>query len=178
MIENPSDARGPDQTDAPEPPSKSSRKREMHALQALGEQLVALSAERLGKVPLPDALRQAVLDARRFTKHEARRRQMQYIGKLMRSVDADAIRAAIGRAIGDSKEAVALMHRCERWRDRLLDDDGALTEFLGEHPRADAQQLRATIRAARRERDTGEPPKHVRALYRWLHDTLGAEAGQ
>lgn len=161
-----------------ERPSKTQRKQAMTALQALGAELVKLAPEQRARIELPDALREAIAFFDRIASHEARRRQMQYIGKLMRAVDADAIRAAIGRATGESKDAVALMHRCERWRDRLLDDDGALTEFLGEHPQADAQRLRSTIRAARRERDTGEPPKHARALYRWLHDILSAEAGR
>jgi ribosome-associated protein len=161
-----------------ERPSKTQRKQAMTALQALGAELGRLAPEQRARIELPDALREAIDFLDRLAGFEARRRQMQYIGKLMRAVDGDAIRAAIGRATGDSQEAVALMHRCERWRDRLLADDGALTEFLGEHPQADAQQLRSTIRAARRERDAGEPPRHVRALYRWLHDTLSAEAGQ
>lgn len=159
-------------------PSKTQRKREMTALQALGAELVKLAPEQRARVELPDALRDAIAVLDRIASFEARRRQMQYIGRLMRSVDADAIRAAIGRATGDSKEAVALMHRCERWRDRLLDDDGALTEFLAAYPQADAQRLRSTIRAARRERDAGGPPKHARALYRCLHEVLSAESAR
>ncbi|GAB4469688.1 MAG: ribosome biogenesis factor YjgA [Burkholderiaceae bacterium] len=159
-------------------PSKTQRKREMTALQALGAELVKLAPEQRARIELPDALRDAIAVLDRIASFEARRRQMQYIGRLMRSVDADAIRAAIGRATGDSKEAVALMHRCERWRDRLLDDDGALTEFLAAYPQADAQRLRSTIRAARRERDAGGPPKHTRALYRGLHEVLSAESAR
>lgn len=158
-----------------ERPSKTQRKRETSALQALGAELAKLAPAQRARIELPDALREAIDFLDRIASFEARRRQMQYIGRLMRAVDADAIRAAIGRATGDSKEAVALMHRAERWRDRLLDGDAALTEFLGEHPQVDAQRLRSTIRAARRERDAHEPPKHARALYRWLHDTLRAE---
>jgi ribosome-associated protein len=158
-----------------ERPSKTQRKQAMDALQALGAELIRLAPEQRARIDLPDALRDAIDFVDRIASFEARRRQMQYIGRLMRSVDADAIRAAIGRATGDSKEAVALMHRAERWRDRLLVDDGALTEFLGAHPQTDAQRLRATIRAARRERDSQKPPKHARLLYRWLHDILSAE---
>jgi ribosome-associated protein len=161
-----------------ERPSKTQRKQAMAALQALGAELVGLTREQRARIDLPEALRDAIEFFDRIASREARRRQMQYIGRLMRTVDADAIRAAIGRATGDSKEAVALMHRAERWRDRLLDDDAALAEFLGAHPLADAQRLRSTIRAARRERAAGQPRKHARELYRWLHDTLGAEAGQ
>lgn len=168
MIENPSDARGPDQTDAPEPPSKSSRKREMHALQALGEQLVALSAERLGKVPLPDALRQAVLDARRFTKHEARRRQMQYIGKLMRNVDPEPIQARLDAFNGVSRAEVARQHQLERLRDEFLDDEKTISAIHEIWPDADLQQLRVLRRNALRERSLSKPPRAYRELFRVL----------
>lgn len=147
----------------------------MSELQALGAALAALAPDQRARIELPDALREAIDLLDRIASHEARRRQMQYIGRLMRAVDAEAIRAAIAHATGNSKEAVALMHRAGRWRDRLLDDDAALTEFLGEHPHADAQRLRSQIRAARRERDAGEPPRHARALYRGLHDILSGQ---
>jgi ribosome-associated protein len=153
-------------------PSKTQRKKDMHALQALGEELVGLSRDQLAGIDLPDELREAIAFAHRVTSHEGRRRHMQYIGKLMRTVDADDIRAAIGRATGASRVAVALMHLAERWRDRLLADDEALTDFMAERPGADVQWLRATIRAARREHGAGQPPKHARVLYRWLHDEL------
>ena len=110
-----------------ERPSKTQRKKEMHALQALGQQLVDLSRDQLARVELPEELREAIGFAHKVTSHEGRRRHMQYIGKLMRRVDADEIRAAIGRATGESRAAVALMHFAERWRDRLLADDEALT---------------------------------------------------
>lgn len=169
MIDDSTDeARGP----AADPPSKTRRKKEMHALQALGQQLVSLSAEQLARIELPEELREAIAFTHRVTSHEGRRRQLQYVGKLMRQVDADAIRDALGRATGESRAAVALMHLAERWRDRLLDDDDALTAFLTDHPAADAQWLRSTIRAARREQQPGNAPKHARLLYRWLHDVL------
>lgn len=163
---------GGDGAEDRERPSKTQRKRDMHALQALGQQLVDLSRDQLAKVELPEELRDAIDFAHRVTSHEGRRRHMQYIGKLMRQVDADEIRAAIGRATGESRAAVALMHLAERWRDRLLEDDDALTEFMAERPGADVQWLRATIRAARREHAAAQPPKHARLLYRWLHDEL------
>lgn len=171
MIEE-TERTGADPGDGTDRPSKTQRKKEMHALQALGQQLVDLSGEQLARVELPEELREAIAFAHRVESHEGRRRHLQYIGKLMRQVDAEEIRAAIGRATGESRAAVALMHLAERWRDRLLDDDPALTDFLAERPGADVQWLRATIRAARRERAAGQPPKHARALYRWLHDQL------
>ena len=153
-------------------PSKTQRKKGMHALQALGQQLVDLSRDQLGRVELPDELREAIEFAHKVTSHAGRRRHIQSFGKLMRQVDADEIRAAVGRATGESRAAVALMHYAERWRDRLLADYEALTDFMAERPGADVQWLRATIRATRREHAAGQPPKHARELYRWLHDEL------
>ena len=132
--------------------------------------LAKMSPARLARIEMPEPLRGAVLEAQRLTKHEARRRQLQYIGRLMRQVDAESIRSAIEDATGESKQAVALMHRCEKLRDALLADDAALAGVLAELPGADSQQLRATIRAARREHLDGRPPKHARQLYRWLHE--------
>jgi len=101
---------------------------------------------------------------------------MQYLGKLMRQSDAEAIRAGIARATGTSRAAVAQMHLVERWRDRLIAEDGALTEFVAAHPVADVQWLRAAIRAARRESAMQQAPRHARELYQWLHQQLGTEA--
>jgi ribosome-associated protein len=158
--------------DSDDRPSKTERKKQMHALQTLGEQLVELSHDQFARLDLPDDLREAVDFAHRVTGHEARRRHMQYLGKLMRRADADAIRAALERVTGESRSAVSLMHRAETWRDRLLDDDEALTAFIAEHPDAETQWLSAAIRASRRERELQQPPKHARELYRRLHQHL------
>jgi len=161
---------------ASERPSKSQRKRDMTALQDLGESLLRLTSAELARIDLPEELRQAITGSARITSHEARRRHLQYIGKLMRQVDPQPLRAAIDDATGESKQAVALMHRCERLRDALLADDGALEAVLTELPGADAQQLRSTIRAARREHADGRPPRHARQLYRWLHEQYARKA--
>jgi ribosome-associated protein len=153
-----------------ERPSKTERKREVRALQALGERLVALSAEQLAAVPLPEALREAVLEAKRIRSREGHRRQLQYIGKLMREVDPEPIRAQFERWDGQSREATAAHHRIERWRLRLLDDDGAFTEFAREHPQADLQRLRACVREARKERLAGAEPRHFRDLFRLIRE--------
>lgn len=153
-------------------PSKTQRKHEMHELQKLGEALSRLSPEQLRRIDLPDALREALLFATKVGSHEGGRRHRQYIGKLMRQVDAEPIRRALQDATGDSRAAVDLMHRAEQWRERLLDDDGALTELLAQYPTAEVQALRATIRAARRERASGTPPRHARQLYSSLHALL------
>jgi ribosome-associated protein len=157
-------------TEPAAPPSKSQRKRDMTELQALGESLLRLSTTELARIDLPEPLREALAGVARIGSHEARRRQLQYIGKLMRRIDPEPLRAAIGDASGESKRAVALMHRCEKLRDRLLADDAALATVLADLPGTDAQPLRAMIRAARREHLEGRPPKYARQLYRWLHE--------
>jgi ribosome-associated protein len=159
-----------------ERPSKTQRKRDMHDLQALGERLVALNPAQLKRVPVPERLLEAIELARRLSRREARRRQLQFIGRLMRDVDPEPIRAALAVVGGESRASAELMHRCEHLRDRLLEDDGALTGFLQAHPGADPQWLRAKIRAAREEREHGRPPAHARELYRWLHEALLREA--
>jgi len=157
-----------------ERPSRTQRKKEVEALQALGERLVALNAAQLGVVPLPDELREAVLEAQRIRSREGHRRQLQYIGKLMRGIDPAPIRAALERWDGQSREATAAHHRIERWRTRLLDDDGALTEFARAHPHADLQRLRTCVREARKERLAGGEPRRFRDLFRLIRE---AEAG-
>jgi ribosome-associated protein len=153
-------------------PSKSQRKREMHDRQALGQELAGLSAGQLARLPLSESLVGAIALAQRVTGHEARRRQMQYIGKLMRGADFEAIRAAYEDLMGGSRQAVALMHRCERLRERLVEDDTALGEFVREQPGIDIQWLRAKVRAVRQERAAARPPRHSRELYQWLHARL------
>jgi len=151
-----------------EGPSKSQRKRDMHALQGLGEALVELNDERLVSLDLPESLRDAVIKARKITRHEARRRQMQYIGKLMRDIDAEPIRARLAEWAGQSARQVGRHKGLERWRERLLDDDDALTEYAHKHPGIDLQALRALIREARRERAAAQPPRRYRELFRFL----------
>jgi ribosome-associated protein len=151
-----------------EKPSKSALKREMSDLQALGEALVALSADQLKKMDLPDDLRDAVRDARRFTQHEAHRRQLQYIGKLMRGLDPAPIRAALDEINGVSAVANARMHALERLRERFLADEKVIGEIVASHPEADLQQLRQLRRNALKEHELGKPPRAFRELYRVL----------
>lgn len=158
-----------------EPVSKSQKKREMNALQDLGAELVKLSAAQLEKLPLPDELRAAVMDCRRFTKHEAIRRQRQYIGRLMRNVDPEPIQRQLDVWRGQSAQATALMHKIERWRDRLIAEEGALTEFIQEAPGVDATPLRQLIRNARKEAGENKPPKSSRALFRLIREALEAK---
>lgn len=163
-------ADGDDEYGPDDPPSKSQLKRESTALQDLGEALVALPADRLKRLDLPDNLRIAVNEARRITAHGALRRQYQYIGKVMRNIDPAPIRAQLEVFAGKSREHKAWLHGLERWRDRLLADGNALGELVAEHPDADIQQIRTLIRNALREREQSKPPRAFRELFRILRE--------
>jgi len=158
--------------------SKTRRKREMHELQALGADLARLPESQLKSIGLPEELREALLEAKRITSHEAKRRQMQYVGRLMRGLDPEPIRARLGEIEGSSARAGAHHRRLEGWRERLLGDDAALTEFAAEHPGADLQALRTLIRNARREADAGKPPRAYRELFRVLKQIESSTAPQ
>jgi len=142
----------------------------MHELQALGAALVELPDSQLKKMRLGERLLQAILEAKAIKSHEAKRRQMQYIGRLMREVDAAPIRAQLAEVEGHSAQANARHRRLEAWRERLVGDDGALTAFAAEHPGADLQLLRTLIRNARKESAEGKPPRAYRELFRVLKE--------
>src|SRR5687768_1799879 len=142
----------------------------MHELQALGAALMRLSDAQLEIIAIPEKLREALLEAKRIKSHEAKRRQMQYIGRLMRDVDPAPIRSRLAELEGNSAQAAARHRRLEAWRERLLGDDEALTAFAAEHPGADLQALRALIRNARKEAALGKPPRAYRELFRFLKD--------
>ena len=150
------------------PPSKTKLKQQMHRLQALGAELVELSAEQIAKMHLPAALLAAVREAQRITSHEGRRRQVQYIGRLMRQLDAEPIREQLAVSRGSSRANTVRQHALERWRVRLLADDDALTDYAREQPGADLQGLRALIRNARKEALESRPPRAYRELFRAL----------
>lgn len=156
-----------------EKPSKSAVKRAMSDLQALGEALVALSVDQIKKIDMPDDLREAVRAAQRITQHEAHRRQLQYIGKLMRGVDPAPIQAALDEINGVSAAAVARMHALERLRTRFLEDEKVIGEIAAAHPQADLQQLRQLRRNALKERELGKPPRAFRELFRVLKEIHG-----
>lgn len=158
--------------DRPEPPSKTKRKQEMHALQDIGEQLVALNKNRLAQIDLPETLLDAVIEAKRLTGHEARRRQMQYLGKLMRSVDEEPIRAKLDEWNNVTRVQGAKFHLLERWRERLLTEEKALSDLVVEYARADIQQIRTLIRNAQKEAAAGKPPKSSRALFKLLREMI------
>src|SRR5688572_21691737 len=142
----------------------------MHELQALGAALAALSEAQLKAMALDEDLLAALLEAKRIKSHEAKRRQMQYIGRLMRDVDPSPIRSRLAELEGNSAQAAARHRRLEAWRERLLGDDEALTAFAAEHPGADLQALRTLIRNARKEASLGRPPRAYRELFRILKE--------
>lgn len=149
-------------------PSKTSQKKAMQALQDLGEQLVALSSERVRKMDLPESLRDAVLEAQRMTRHEARRRQLQYVGKVMRTVDPEPIQAQLDIINGLAASETARMHRLERLREALLEDEKCLTQIVEAWPQVDIQYLRTLRRNALKEREQGKPPKCYREIFQVL----------
>ena len=151
---------------AAEEPSKSELKRRMHDLQELGEAVASLPDDRLDALKLEDRLRDAITELGRTRSFEGRRRQLQYIGKLMKFEDADALREAVASyRIGTAKDTLAL-HEAEMWRDRLLAEDNTFDEWLRAHPSTDTQQMRSLVRSARKE--TAEPGARRGRAYREL----------
>ena len=149
--------------------SKTRRKRQMQELQAVGAALVKLSEEQLARLDLPEQLRDAILDCKRFTKHEAVRRQLQYIGRIMRDYDAGPIVAQLDALSAPSRRQTALFHAAERWRREMLADADAIEAFLREFPEADPHALRRLVEAAREERDAERDPREYRELFHWLN---------
>ncbi|MFH1044288.1 MAG: ribosome biogenesis factor YjgA [Pseudomonadota bacterium] len=152
--------------------SKTRKKKDMLALQDLGVQLVELNEQQLESMRLPEALLEAVQEARHLTKHEARRRQMQYIGRLMRDIDAAPIRDRLDQWRAQGREHTAQLHALERWREELLAGDPALARFLHEYPGADSQKLRTLLHNARREQSAALPPRSRRELFRVLREMI------
>ena len=148
--------------------SKSEIKRDAEDLKQLGEKLVNLTKANLTKVPLDDSLKDAIELAQRLQK-EARRRQLQYIGKLLRSIDAEPIREALEKIENKHNQQQAMLHKLEILRDELVTKgDAALTDLLNEHPSADRQPLRNLIRAAQKEKEQNKPSKAYREIYQIL----------
>jgi ribosome-associated protein len=156
------------ETGEQEPISKSQRKRESLALQDLGEALIELSQEQLSEMDLPERLFDALLAAKAISKFGAHKRQLQYVGRLMRGVDGEAIAARLESYKGGSRKATAYLHLLERWRARLLEDEGVLAELVENYPSCDTQKLRQLLRNVRREHDEGKPPRSYRALFQEL----------
>lgn len=154
-------------------PSKSELKRQMTALQKMGQELVDSARDRVKRVPMPEDVRDAILECQNITNHEGRRRQMQFVGKKMRTLDEAEV-ALIQKTIdswkGASKSETAAMHSLERKREKLLTKDEALTELMAENPELDVQHLRTLIRNARKEQAENKPPKAYREIFQILKE--------
>ena len=154
-------------------PSKTQLKKASHDLQDLGEAVVALPEDRLAGLPIDESLLDAIREFKRTRSHEGKRRQMQYIGKLMRRTDPEPLREAVAAMqLGRAKDALAL-HEAERWRNELIASDDALTRWTARHPDSDVQQLRSLIRAARK--DAAATPeqrggKAYRELFKFIRE--------
>ena len=156
-----------------ERPSKSQLKREMHALQALGETLIAMKPAERARFPLSDDMLRAIEETSRIRSHEGRRRHMQYVGKLIRKEDLTAIQGVFDAIEQEKEQRDHAFHRLEKWRDRLVDEgDDAVDLFMADYPNADRQALRQLVRNARKEREQGKPPTSSRKLFKPLRDTL------
>lgn len=151
--------------------SKSQIKREFLALQDLGVRLAGMKPEILNRMPLNDALRKALDESAKHTSHIARKRHNQYLGKLLRGHDVDAIQQVLDQFDSASREYNNRFHQLERWRDRLLDEgDAALQELMQEYPEIDSQHIRGLVRHAQHERAREKPPAAARKLFRYLRE--------
>ena len=158
-----------DTWDEEEGKSKSQIKREMHELQKLGEELVALSAAARAKIPLDDELQDALQLADKLgNKREALRRHIQFIGRLMRTRDLEPIEQALALLRNTNQAATRQFHKVENWRDKLISDSEAVTEFIAAYPQVDVQQLRQLIRNAKKEQEKQQPPKYYRELFQLI----------
>ncbi len=165
-----------DDEDLELPKSKSQLKREVSALQDLGAAIVKLGAKDLIKIPLPDKLADAIHEARRLNSHSALRRQMQYIGRLMRDVDPKPIQQALDAIRRCGQQSAAHFHAIEQWRNRIISEgQPALNEFIGQYPHTDRQQLRQLMLNTIKEAKLEKPPKSARNLFRLLKETLDTE---
>ncbi|MDI1270879.1 MAG: ribosome biogenesis factor YjgA [Polaromonas sp.] len=164
------------------PPSKTQLKAEADEKQALGEALLTLRADLMARLDLPEKLLDAIAQAKKITNFEGKRRQMQFIGKLMRPLDTEPIRAAIDEQKNGSAQLTLALHLAEQWRDKLIASDDAMGDWLAEHPDTDSQQLRALVRQARKDakpEKPGEAPRHgksYREIFQLVRQTLAPEA--
>ena len=161
-----------DPDDVYDGPSKSQKKREVEALQDLGAELVKLPDAQFQRIELPEDLRAAVAACGKITQNSALRRQKQYIGKLMRGVDPAPIQAQLDAFNGVSAAENAKLHQAEKWREKLIADNEALTLFLNSYPDTDATHLRQLIRNARDEAARNKPPKAFREIFRVIREAM------
>jgi len=159
-----------DFTESTSRPSKTKKKEAMHELQDLGAELVELSVGQLKKINLPENIYEAVRECQKITAHGARRRQIQYLGKLMRNADDEPIRAGLALIRGESSAETARLHRLERFRTRLLEDEAFLAEIAAVWPQLDQQHMRQLRRNALKEQEGNKPPKNFRAIFQVLQE--------
>lgn len=153
--------------------SKSQVKREMSALQKLGERLVEMNDKQLATIPLEENLLKAIHEARKMPAREARRRHLQFIGKLMRSTDSVAIQEAVDRLQDKSDQYVHLQHKIERYRDLLLENDQQVFQnLIAQCPGIDVQHLRQLVRSAHKEREENKAPASARKLFSYIRTQL------
>ncbi|MDO3388357.1 ribosome biogenesis factor YjgA [Gilvimarinus sp. SDUM040013] len=156
-----------------EPPSKSQLKREMHALQELGKQLTELSEGHLLSLDLPEEVLSAVQEMHRIRQREAKRRHLQFIGKVMRKVDSEHIAQQLESLNARHSLNIHLQHQVESWRDQLMaGDQNALQQFIDKYPSVDIQHLRQLMRVAQKEKNIDKAPTHARKLFRYLRDVV------
>lgn len=156
-----------------EQPSKSQRKRDMAQLQALGAELVDLPLSTLEALALPEPIRDAIAEAKGISKHGARNRQIKYLGRLLCTVDAHAIRARLDAMTRGHRHAVDQFHAVEQWRDRLIaEGDGALDALLQELPHANIQHIRQLLRNVRKQAAANKPPEARRTLFKYLRELM------
>ena len=152
-------------------PSKSEKKRQSAALQALGEEVASLPKGELSQMPVPEELKEAIATARRIKSREALRRQLQYTGKLMRKLDTSDLEQAMEERREQNRQLDRSFHELEAWRDRLIAEGmPAIDAFKAEIPAADRQKLRQLATRAKQESERGQPPASARALFRYLRE--------
>lgn len=152
--------------------SKSQRKRESHSLQAMGKALTELKDEQLTVLPIEPRLRDALIEYKRLKHREAKRRQMQFIGRLMREADEEQIEEALDHFNQKSRHHIQAEHHAERWRERLLTESAALQAFIDEYPVTDIQHLRQLLRQAQKEQKERKPPASARKLFRYVRSII------
>ena len=158
------------------PISKTKLKAEADAAQIIGKKLIDLSKDKLIKLNLPEALFEAVIEAKRLTANGAVRRQLQYIGRLMRDVDSAPITEQLQAWEGKNVQENARFHGMERWRTRLIAEPNVLPEFLAIYPQAEIQQIRTLIRNAQKEAVANKPPKSSRELFKLIREIIEGNA--
>lgn len=146
-------------------PSKSQRKRDAHAAQDIGERLVEMNEQQILSFDFPENLQQALLHAKTIHSRSAKKRQLQYIGKLMRQIDAEDVRVQLDALTQESKEDKKRFHETETWRDRLLNDADALPLFVEKYPHAERDELSSLVKQAT---NMSTQTKYKKLLFRFI----------